>query len=213
MGTPWLMAISDTKTLKVFPDKSVTADAVWLRVFRNAIQQFNALKLGLTLIEEPNDPPDPVTLAGASAQFAAAAGTFTAKARGKEKTESLAGTELHGRTLHFLDPMIAKAFIFVPATPLIAGGGSRQVGEGVKLYIAVHELIHACGLNDKDHSPEAVPDVFCSEPTASMSVIQGKTDADDRMRVGNPRPDGKNVFPPITVSGRTRAEIQKLWNP
>jgi hypothetical protein len=213
MGMPWLMAISDTKALKVFPEKSVTTDAVWLGVFRDALQKFNAMKLGLTLIETLNNPPDPVTLAGADVQFAAAAGTFTAKARKKEKTESLAGTEMHGRTLHFLDPMIAKAFIFVPATPLIGGGGSRQVGEGIKLYIAFHELIHACGLSDKDHSPEAVPDVFCSEPTASMNPIQGQTAADDRMRVGNPRPDGKNIFPPITVNGRTRAEIQKLWNP
>ena len=207
-----MLDIIDKKTLTVFADQSVKKDADWFRVFKDALVKFNALKLGVTLVEEPKDPPDAVTLAGAHVQFATGAGTITAKGRGKPMTDNLIGTELHGRTFTFRDPGIAKAFIFVPATPMIGGSG-RQVGDGIRLYIAIHELLHACGLEDSDHNPEANPDVFCSEPTASMNPIQGQTAAGDRMRVGNPRPDNKNVFPPISANGRTRSGIQRLWNP
>jgi hypothetical protein len=204
--------IIDKKTLRVFADSSVKNDGVWLRVFRDALVKFNGLKLGVTLVEEPTDPPDPLTLAGAHVQFATGAGTITAQARGKPQSGTLVGTDLHGHTFTFRDPGIVKAFIFVPATPTIGGGG-RQAGDPIRLYIAVHELLHACGLQDSDHNPEAIPDVFCSEPTASMNPIQGATEADDRMRVGPPRQDKSNIFPPIKANGRTRTGIQRLWNP
>ena len=52
-----------------------------------------------------------------------------------------------------------KAFIYVPAAPMgDSNGRSRVVGDPVKLVIAVHEMIHACGLvDDKEHS---VDDIF-----------------------------------------------------
>jgi hypothetical protein len=121
-----LLDIIDKKTLRVFAHSSVKNDTAWLRVFRDALVKFNGLKLGVTLVEEPNDPPDPLTLAGAHVQFATGAGTITARARGKPQSDTLVGTELHGHTFTFRDPGIAKAFIFVPATPHDRRAASRR---------------------------------------------------------------------------------------
>jgi hypothetical protein len=45
---------------------------------------------------------------------------------------------------------ISAAFIFLPVNPLVGGAGSRGVGKGVKIALALHELLHACGLREED---------------------------------------------------------------
>jgi hypothetical protein len=109
-----------------------------------------------------------------------------------------------------------RAYIFVPAAPLIAVGAAGQVkqrgvGDGVKLFIAVHEMIHACGLSNAEHSPEGVPDVFVGQPQPA----EGATPARDKLRVRfDPR---LNLpldppSPPLVISARTAGLIKSVWS-
>ena len=109
---------------------------------------------------------------------------------------------------------MAKAVIYVPANPMGPDGGKlRAVGDPIKLVIAVHELIHACGLiDDKEHS---VDDVFCW-PQLRM----GEKASEDRVGTlgeeytfGNPPRIGHRTveMPPVFLKNETIQKIQKLW--
>jgi len=80
---------------------------------------------------------------------------------------------------------------------------TRRAGDSVRMVIIVHELIHACGL-DENHSTEGAGDVFYSplEPEA------GSRPQDDGMKV--PVVNGAR-FPPVTLSGETVHRLRRLW--
>jgi hypothetical protein len=97
----------------------------------------------------------------------------------------------------------------VPATPRIKPNDpkSREVGPGVRLCLLVHELIHAVGLSNDEHSPD---DVF-----AAKSVVIPKGDylpsrkqaAEDLVQP----PDGSAPLPPIRLGARTVANLKRAW--
>jgi hypothetical protein len=71
----------------------------------------------------------------------------------------------------------------------------------------VHELIHAVGLDNDEHSPD---DVF-----AAISVVipkgqylkSGKQAAEDLVQP----PDGSAQLPPIRIGPRTLTNLKKAW--
>jgi hypothetical protein len=69
----------------------------------------------------------------------------------------------------------------------------------VKLLITVHELVHACGLSDGDHSND---DLFMGYPT----VDPGSRPDGDRVRVTY-----SVVMPPLVLATGTVAKIRQLW--
>ena len=81
------------------------------------------------------------------------------------------------------------------------------MGPGVRLSLLVHELIHAVGLDNDEHSPD---DVF-----AAISVVipkgqylkSGKQAAEDLVQP----PDGSTPLPPIRIGGRTLTNLKKAW--
>ena len=82
-----------------------------------------------------------------------------------------------------------KQFIFVPA---------KIQHNFLRLCMTVHELIHATGLDNADHSDDGDPDIFCASLTPSGSGVQAGLFAN-------------RIMPPIWMTFRTGAKIQALW--
>jgi hypothetical protein len=243
MLTFWRNRTFNTHQLTVFPDSSVTGGP-WNTIFTEALQQFNllssSLNLGITMVDARTTtpalgPPDSNGIDGADVLFQAVNGPINFTLMGEplvdpdtNKPFELGGDGIHGLTLTpaFNFPReggvrIVKAIVSVPTTPTgLAGPAGKQkrrpVGKGVMRFIAVHELVHATGLDNAAHSPESIPDVFCGPPIMFPQFVPGATADADRIELKSPNktPSGfiPGVFaPPITMSARTAGLVTMLW--
>jgi|RhiMetdeSRZDD1v2_1073273.scaffolds.fasta_scaffold183707_3 hypothetical protein len=220
----WVQEVKDTAVLTVFPTPRLVRSR-WGPIFTTAITTFNTLsglhKLGVTL-KEADQPPDSEGFkdGGANIQFDFSGGDTSFKFRGTihppDPDKPFSAVLIHGltRTLTGGGRML-KCFIFVPMFPL--ANDQREVGDKVKEFIAVHELIHAAGcLKNRDHSTESDPDVFCGDPRSTPQFLPGNTADQDKLSLkpGTQTPrgfiPGVNA-PPIKLSVRTAAEIRKRW--
>jgi hypothetical protein len=192
-------------------------------VFKKALQEFNALsarhKLKVTLVETTTKPSEQ-DASGADVQFDAVNGQQTIKALGQTFTTinrggvpepiQISGTGTEGLTITLGRSGTEKAFIFVPITPM-AFSPTRLVGDPVKLFIAVHEFFHVCGLTNAEHSPEHNADAFIGTPFVTPQLIVDPKDPDgDRISTGVFGVNQKR-FPPITLSARNVGLIQNNW--
>jgi hypothetical protein len=211
LPTPWSAPIRAAKQLTIFPTKRVTSGA-WAKVFTQAVADFNALSgtqsLGVTFVVG-SSAPDPSGVGGADVQFDTINGAAKFTCFNQVFSDSLSGVAMEGHTQLVMTTFgttttIAKAFIFVPATPKFKNGKGRVVGDPGKLVIAAHELIHACGLSNSDHSSFNNGDLFNSP----MMGNEGSTPAKDTMTpFGLTAP----VMPPIVLAAPTIALIQNNW--
>lgn len=199
MAIKWTPLIRKTGKLRIILDKSIAGS--WTLPMRGAIAIFNMYsvnqKFGV-VFEETLDPK------AAQVQFS-----------------SLPGNDLHGsmtpiRESHDLDDpnpvdLLARAIIRVPAAPLIGGSSSRPVGDPLKLMLALHELIHACGLSDADHTLSANPDAFAT----GFSVSAGKAGngVDDQFQLGSIKlpPHVGDPNPHHLIGTTTGNLIRKNW--
>jgi|SRR5262245_29077987 len=220
MATPWIDKVKKTKQLTVFSTLAVSRGP-WAAVFTKALQEFNRLSttmnLGVTLTQTTT-PPATNGLGGADVNFDAARGKVRFTVLGNELSVDVIGSAMGGHTqiISWENDKkvkeIIKAFIFVPSAPMINAGLAghqilRGVGDGVKLCIAVHELVHACGLANADHSPELNPDIFIAQPQPH----EGTTAQDDKLRIRLDPPPPLFV-PPIILTARTAGLIKSNWS-
>jgi hypothetical protein len=214
----WEDAIRNSKQLTVFPTAALNR-TFWSRIFTQSIAEFNRLSttqhLGVTLVRSAT-APDPDTDAGANIQVDVASGRARARGMGQDIDKPFSATGVHGltevlsRSFGNNPARVVKCFIFVPSNPTAHGARSRVVGDPVKLFILVHEFVHAAGqLDNREHSPESDPDVFVGPAIASPQLDVGQTPADDRIRVGT-HPNFTR-FPPLTVSARTAGLVRPNW--
>jgi hypothetical protein len=202
MGTPWVTEVRGTHQLTFFLNAVAGA---WLAPVESAVREFNALSRqhGLGVRYVPSTEP-PTDSGGANIAIATANGSVSFGYRGGHST-TLEGRALSGRT--FLAPAggapIEKGFIFLPQQPMVfTPRGLRPTGAGVMMVIAVHELIHGCGLFDEDHTPI---DVFNGFP----DYVCGPTPAEDKIHF---LAGGRDQFlPPILFSGETARKVRQLW--
>lgn len=202
MPNPWIDGVKDAHELTYYLD-SVTGP--WLTALRDAVREFNVLSerhgLGVRYRASTVAPSD---AGGADVNIATGDGSITFRYAGSHTT-TISGTALHGSTLLISreNGPIEKAFIFLPNQPRInTPRGMRPTGAGVMKVIAVHELIHACGLHNADHSAD---DVFNGFPSADP----GRTAAQDRIQISV---RGQYRFmPPIILSGATARVIGQNW--
>lgn len=202
MANQWISGVKDTHQLTYYLN-SITG--AWLTAVQEAIREFNALstahKLGVTYTQSESAPSE---TGGANMSIATGnggvsfsySGTHTATINGRALQGSMKLVSREG------DP-IEKAFMFLPSQPMInTPSGQRPTGLGVMKLIALHELIHGCGLDNSDHTPN---DVFNGNP----SVDPGHTAVQDRIQitVGGQR----KYMPPVIFSGATAAKISGLW--
>jgi hypothetical protein len=199
MATKWTPRIRKTGKLQIMLDNTIAAS--WAMPIRGAISIFNMYsvnrKFGVVFEE-----------------------TFDAKAAQVE-VKSLPGNDLHGsmtplRESH--DPndpnpinLLARAIIRVPVAPLIGGSASRPVGEPLKILIALHEIIHACGLSDLDHTRSANPDAFAT----GFSVSEGKNPngVEDQFQLGSVKlpPHAGDPNPHHLIGADTGNLIRSNW--
>jgi hypothetical protein len=153
--------------------------------------------------------------------------TFVAKDR-QGKEINFSPVELHGATQTLSlafgagPTRMRRAFIFVPETPMVSAlmkasnrpddfkSVQREAGPGIRRFIAVHELIHACGLSNDEHNvqgPDA--DVFTIFPSVSAGLFDKPQEDKLLLHLAHPKP---NVFaPPITIKKKVADLIRDNW--
>lgn len=102
---------------------------------------------------------------------------------------------------------IFRCDITLPADPKVnTPQGQRRVGRRVLLVMLVHEMVHACGLSDEEHSKKgdlfmASPLVLPGDGASEDSVDSGRVDAaKDRI-----------LMPPMLLNEDTAAKIRQAW--
>lgn len=205
MAVPWEGVIKATKRLTVFPTTTVSGGP-WGSVFKRAIQEFNqmskTLKFGVTLAVSSTAPAS--NGSGANVQFDTASGTVQFNGLGTGFSLTVNGDGMIGHTQQVIESFpgqpdrIRQAFIFVPSTPRINAGTGRIVGDGVKLCMAVHEFIHACGIAQNEHS---TGDLFEGFPSLSA----GSQPQDDKLTFG------QKHSPPLFLVSATVKKIHDNW--
>jgi len=134
---------------------------------------------------------------------------------------SLPGHETHGEHQPFREPhkaddprpvdILAKSIIRVSLAPMVGSADKKRLaGVPVKIMIALHELIHACGLDDAEHTSMGDPDAF----STGFDVIMGDNPSgiDDQLKLGSTRlpPHGDAPVQDL-IKPRTLALIRKNW--
>ena len=199
MARSWIESVRSRGTLTVYAGPSLRGGS-WAVVLRNALRDFNALarqhRLGVTLTRSDSD--------GAEVLVETATDQISFSYDGTTTSEAFSANRLHGRTFQVSrDGYIEKAYVFLPGSPQInTPRGLRSVGSGVMQVIAVHELVHACGLHDSDHSTD---DLFQGNP----QVDYGRTAARDRVTIESG--GRRRGMPPLVLSGETVRRIKALW--
>jgi hypothetical protein len=231
MAMPWEDKVKNRKPKQLIIFVAPTLNKPWRRAFDDALSTFNQLsqdnRLGVTMVAPENVPkPDPNGEGGADVQFDMGKGDITFSALGQDfEIKNFAGTAMHGKTqlLHGQvgnqGERIRKAFVFVPQTPMVVaqmavGRGKtkdvqREVGHGIKHFIAAHELIHVCGLDNSDHTkygPDA--DLFIAQPQP-FSGDFNKPD-DDKLMLHNSA-QSQVVSPPIFLKKAIADMIRDNW--
>jgi hypothetical protein len=232
MATPWEDSVKNRnpKQLTVFATTNVKGP--WRRAFNDSLVEFNRLSqrnnLGITIAAPQNaTAPDPSNEDGADIQFDLGNGTIAFKAFDQDfSTDDFSGTGLHGltqlvsRQFGNQAKRARRAFIFVPENPLIEAALrvgpddfkhiQRPVGNGIRVFIAVHEFIHACGLGGEDHTvlgPGA--DILIAQPQPSAGAFGKPEDDKLLLHLAHPKP---NVFsPPIFLKAPTADKIRDNW--
>jgi len=189
----WVNSVRQTHKLTIFAAPNAAALAP---ILGTAVARFNALSQSLALnvtYEMSSSPPDPDNLSGANVQFAVANGAYTFKGFGAEGGGFLKADAREGVT-EFVTAgdgaKLAKAFIFVPA--------HIRVHDFMKICMTVHEMIHATGLDNDEHSSYADSDVFCEGLTPSGAGVQCGVFAN-------------RIMPPIWMTNRTAEKIKSAW--
>jgi hypothetical protein len=221
MARRWEEIIRKTGQLSVFPGPSITG--AWDKALNDAIKLINNLSLGVTLV--PSSAPPTNAKTGANVQFEAIKGSKTFASFVGPITISLPGTTLEGETKAVgtrnaaipNSGRLGQAFCCVPLTPQVHAGqtGSqiqREAGDPIKLVMAVHELLHATGLSNADHTKSPTPDVLFDPNSGSPGDPLDPAHPENDFLVLNgtgkiPAPR----LPPIFLNPETSGKILTLW--
>ena len=157
----------------------------WKKIVDMAVSQFNSLGFQVTI-----GPSDSVTGADIVARFSMGSGPD------KNFSWAVANFDAevtHGQTAAHIDDRgkMDKAVIFLP-------GKLKHIKDDLKVIVAVHELIHACGLTDHDPNEGIM--------YAKLQELNGK--------LIWPQEDTSHLqsMPPIKIGGWTRCQMNFLWN-
>jgi hypothetical protein len=201
----WDDPIRKSGILNVYADGTVTGG--WAGVMAAAVKEFNALMAAKS-----------VKLKLVQSTEKRSANIFIALAHGKSDTAvgevSLDGSGLHAFNRPVADSasgLIIESYIFLPNKPMTGQTkGAREVGQPVKLFMLVHELIHAAGV--RGHTTD---DVMCWP-----KLQEGAKPQDDRCvgaLVTGEDPKTKKtlhkeiVMPPLLMNGDTTRKLAELW--
>jgi hypothetical protein len=201
MAKPWLDGVRKSGKLTVYDGLT---SGKWVHLFKAALEGFNEVSkrygLGVTMAKAADEKSANVVMRISS-------GVASYEYDGAAISESFDGKRLHGYTMLIGregEREIEKAVVFLPSDPRSSAGFIRgkEVFEKANLdmmrVVAVHELIHACGLENGDHSDDGV---FCGTmvPTGTGKVqAWGKKDA--------------RAMPPLFLIPSTVSKVASLWS-
>lgn len=199
---PWTDSIRQSRTLTIYTGSLAGS---WAHIFREALHDFNLLssthRIGITITQSKRAADEP---GGADISVQTADGAISASYGSATKTGTFDGGRLHGLTLLFArqpENVLEKAYIYLPSQPKVnTPNGLRPAGAGIMKVIAAHELLHACGLENSNHSTD---DLFQGTPR----VDAGDTAKGDRVLIGT----GPKAMPPLYLAGSTVKNIKDLW--
>jgi hypothetical protein len=211
MPIHWPEATVRGRELTVYMGPGAVRSVVWMNVLGHLLKEFNALskahKLPMRMKASKEAPKDG---SGADVAINIAVNdkislTFP---RRDPIVETLAATRLHGRTLLLSEEtaknVLIKAFVYLPAKPLISTPQAvRPVGPKVLTVIALHELLHACGLENEDHGNSGL---FQGNP----KVDSGTTAIHDAVGVDAQM---SKKMPPYVIDDATVQTLLERWTP
>jgi hypothetical protein len=219
MPTPWEAHVQGSAQLTVYPAQAMINAPAWgLGLFQRILSEFNTLAqanlLGVRMVQSNQEPQK--NGLGAEVRFDITNGPcphFDSRGNDLVGRIVIGPNRFKGfcfRALTFKAglPFSWKAFIFMPENPMANG---RTIGDHIKIAVALHELIHACGLSEDDpgHGAENVPAQGDLDLFATGGVVfPGTQPKDDQFLI-----DGK-VIPrngQYTITPRTASVIQSVW--
>ena len=182
MAIPWNSNVKAAGQLTVY---DALTSGNWVHIFKIALQLFNGLGLPVKMTQAKDEESANVVM----------------------KVSTVDGKRLHGNTqlFHAQGGPLEKAIVVLPNDPQSSAGFIRgkEVVERASLdmmkVIAVHELIHACGLENNDHATDDGVFYFPLAPSGTGKLIvpaQGKND----------RP-----MPPLRLAQSTVGKVASLW--
>ena len=196
MAIPWIRSVRDTKTLTVFDD---IGGGTWANIFAFALGAFNnfAKSAGIKMVKSGDKQQANVVMGLGD-------GTVVYEYDKTTYKKSFSGTGLHGLTRQLSrDGVMEKAFVFLPARPQVTDFDNKgnqfekMASQDVMKVIAVHELIHASGLEDSDHGGDGIFYYPLHYQSAKLYVPErGKNQA---------------LMPPIRPDARIVGKIKELW--
>lgn len=152
---PWIQSIRKTNQLTIH---NGIAQGRWVHIFRKSITAFNEMSdkyiLGVKFVETGDKD-------SANVLMRVADGPVSHTYGGRTHTGTFDGKRLHGYTMLFAEQVdtighveYAKAVIHLPSVPDLDIKLSAQLE--MMNVIAVHELVHACGLDNDDHAADGL---------------------------------------------------------
>lgn len=202
MGRYWMDGVKEKGELSVF-NKSVAG--TWAPVFQAAIDSFNKLAkrygLGVKLKVVKDEESANIVMHVSSGTATFTYGDAT-EARGFD------GKDFHGKTLAFgTKTTIEKAAIFLPSEPQTQAGFIRgkmvyeKANRDMMRVVAVHELVHACCLDDNNDHSKTNEGLFCDR----LTPVGGKLVPYWSAGKGKP-------MPPMFIADETVVAIKSYWS-
>jgi hypothetical protein len=197
MSKPWVSSITQKGELTVY---NGLKSGAWVNIFKSAVQTFNQLGLPVKMTQASSKESANVVM-----QVSIGPTTFD-YGGSSYPGPTLDPSRLHGRTRFFGgDDGTDKAAVFLPSDPksgpMFRGG--RDVYEKASLdmmkVIAVHELIHACGLDNDDHATDDGVFYFPLAPDGKGKIVVPRKGLDNK------------PMPPIRISASTTGKVGSLW--
>jgi len=218
MRTPWYDRVRKGGKLTVYGDP-LLEKGVWHGILELTLKELNTEltknKINLQLESSPDAPT--VTGGGANVSVKPVDGKYQAKYGDMKKTGELASRRTHGRGLPWASEDKKKGkgsmrmeqfHVLVPARPQHAPTHERgrapksaTVGAPVLKVILAHELIHACGLDNDEHTDD---DIFVGVP----DIVRGENPDDDRFKVLH---QSKVIITPPLILSQTVAKLKEIW--
>jgi hypothetical protein len=217
---PWPAATRLTKKLTIFPTKAFMDSAVWGSTFQKILDKFNELSKANNMVvtlAKSDQRPDPNGNGGADVQMdlSTPGQTHSFIYKGSHTGSLLPPPAFNGKCHVVIQGgEMDRAFIFLPIDPRTDASGGRPIGTGLKIAIALHEVLHACGLDDTDPGHQTQlndPDLFRTGADGDFNfpvdaVPGDPTKPGDRLALGF-----KKFTPPFFLTARTVGLVRSIW--